>query len=129
VKSRTCALAAVTACIVCAVGGFAVGAYIQFLHTVLATQDSFARDVITAKSLARNQSSDLVKWMMADAPLQYRYLTEFDKVRSQPFPLRLAAVARMTWTLRSIRPEEFRSPEQLQNMMRDCACGLTRPLE
>ena len=128
-KLRLCAPVAVTACIVCALGGFAVGAYMQFLHTVLATQDTFVRDIITAKSLARNQSSDLVQWMMADAPLQHLYLREFEKVRSQPLPLRLASVARMTWTLRSIPPKEFQSTQQLQNMMRDCGCGLAVPPE
>ena len=126
-KSYICVLVAVMGCATCAVGGFAVGAYIGFLHTVLGTQDTFARDIITAKSLARNQSPDLLKWMMVDAPLQYQFLTEFDKARSQPLPLRLTAAARMTWTFRSIPPKEFRSPQQLQKMMRDCGCGLAPP--
>jgi hypothetical protein len=116
---------AVVGCCVCSVGGYAVGAYMQFLHTFAAKQDIFVRDITTARGLAKSEDSDLLDWVRADAPLQYQFLTGFEAIRSASLPIKLVAVTRMTW---GAKPSEaLRSPDRWQKMMRDCECGLVLP--
>ena len=118
------AFVACLGCCVFAVGGFAVGAYMQFLHTVTATQDIFARDIAVAGFLKRNEASQLLEWMNADAPLQYDFLTDFEKIRTAPLPMRLTTVAQMTWNLRWMTRDALRPSDRLRDMMRKCECGL-----
>ena len=69
------AFVACLGCCVFAIGGFAVGAYMQFLQTVTATQAIFAQDIAVAQFLTRDEGSQLLEWMRADARLQYGFLT------------------------------------------------------
>jgi hypothetical protein len=107
-----------------AIGGFAVGAYMQFLHTVSATQDILVRDIAIARALTRNEGPQLLEWMRADAPLQYDFLTDFEEIRTAPLPMRLTTVAQMTWNLRWMTRDALRPADRLQDMMRKCECGL-----
>jgi hypothetical protein len=118
---------ALASCCACALGGYATGAYLQFLHSFAATQDAFARDIVIAQGLVRNQDSELLEWVRKDAQLQYQYLANYETVRNASFPVRLTAVARMTWTRSSLASEALRSSDRWQQMMLDCACGLAKP--
>ena len=117
-------LLAVIGCCLFAMGGFAVGAYMQFLHTVAGTQDIFVRDITTAKSIARNECPNLMEWVKLDVPVQYVSLTEYEKLQTEPLPVRLTKIALMTWSLRSMPLNVIRSSDRWQRMMRDCDCGL-----
>ena len=114
-------------CCVFAISGFAVGAYMQFLHTVTATQAIFAQDIATAQLLTKNGSAQLLEWMRNDARLQYTFLTDFERMRTAPLPVRLTEVAQMTWNLRWMTRDGIRSSERLQAMMRKCECGMAPP--
>jgi hypothetical protein len=121
------AFVACLGCCVFAIGGFAVGAYMQFLQTVTATQAIFAQDIAIAQFLTRDEGSQLLEWMRADARLQYGFLTEFERARTAPLPVRLTTVAQMTWNLRWMTRDALRSSDRLQAMMRECECGLSPP--
>ena len=115
---------ALATCCAFAIGGYAVGAYMQFLQTFAATQDTFARDIITAQGLTKNESSGLLEWMRTDIPLQYQYLVMFEATRNSSLPVSLSSVARMTWSQRSMASYALRSSDQWRQMMQKCACGL-----
>jgi hypothetical protein len=126
-RSYSWLLLTLACCCAFALGGYAVGAYMQFVHTITATQDIFARDVITAQGLVTNQQSKLLEWLRTDAPLQYRYLTEFERIRNEPLPIRLSTVTRITWSQWSLTTNGLRSSERLRQMMDACKCGLAGP--
>lgn len=111
-------------CCVFAISGFAVGAYMQFLHTVTTEQALFAQDIAIAQLLTRDEGSQLLEWMRNDVRLQYSFLTDFESIRTAPLPVRLTEVAKMTWNLRWMTRDAIRSSERLQDMMRKCECGL-----
>jgi hypothetical protein len=111
-------------CCVFAISGFAVGAYMQFLHTVTAEQAIFAQDIATAQFLTRDEGSQLLEWIRNDVRLQYTFLTDFESIRTAPVPVRLTEVAKMTWNLRWMTRDAIRSSERLREMMRKCECGL-----
>ena len=120
-------LIAIVSCGTFAVGGYAAGAYMQFLRTFALKQDTFARDIITAQGLARNRDSELLEWMRNDIPLQYQFLTDYEAMRNASLPVRLSMVARMTWRTRSTGDEGIRSAERWRKMIRECECGLSAP--
>ncbi len=126
-RSYLSVLLTLACCCAFAIGGYAVGAYMQFVHTFAATQDTFARDIITAQGLVRNQESDLLEWLRRDAPLQYQFLTDFERIRNEPLPVRLSTVTRMTWSQWSMTTDGIRSSDHWRHMMRDCECGLAAP--
>jgi hypothetical protein len=126
-KSYFLALLALVCCFAFAIGGYAVGAYMQFAHTFAATQGIFARDLITAEGLVKHQESELLESMRTDAPLQYQFLTDFEAIRNAPLPVRLSTVAQMTWSNWSMASGGIRSSDRWRQMMRRCECGLSVP--
>lgn len=62
-KRYLCVSLALVSCCAFAIGGYAVGAYMQFLHTFVATQDTFVRDIVTAQGLTKSQGAELLEWM------------------------------------------------------------------
>src|SRR5438034_9772967 len=116
-RSYFLVLLALVSCCAFAIGGYAVGAYMQFLHAFAAKQDTFVRDILTARVAVKNQDSELLEWMRRDAPLQYQFLTDFETIRNASLPVRLGAVTRMTWSQWSITSEAIRSSDRWQKMM------------
>lgn len=117
-------LLAVAGCCICAIGGYAAGAYMQFLYTFEAKQDTFVRDILTAQALTKNRNSEVLEWVRMDAPLQYQFLTDFEAIRNAPLPTKLTAVARMTWINRAWPSANIRSSDRWRKMMRNCNCGI-----
>lgn len=124
-KNLSWALVALTCCCAFGIGGFAVGAYMQFLHAFAMNQDLLVRDITTAKTAARNDIPQLMEWMKTDVPLQYEFLTDRERIRSKPVLSRLATVARITWDQRGNPETVIRSSDSWQRMIRKCDCGLT----
>lgn len=117
-------LVGLAACGICAVIGFSIGAYLQFLQTVVARQYGFAQSVIAAQSIVTNQTPQLIDSLKRDAPAQFRYLLVLENLEARPLPARLALVARLTWNLRATTRDAIRSPESMERMVRRCSCGL-----
>ena len=117
-------LLALVSCCAFAIAGYAVGAYMQFLYTFSAKQDALVRDIATARGLTNNQVSETLEWVRKDAPLQYEFLSDYEKIRNASLPVKLSSVARMTWTLRAWPSEGIRTSERWRQMMSNCQCGL-----
>ena len=113
-----------SACCLCVVGGFAVGAYLQFRNTVMMTQDVLARDILTANMCVNNGCTDVMKWLRVDAPLQLNNYSVFEAVLREPLQTKLYHAARLTWEARD-RVAITRPPDVFLKKMRDCNCGLT----
>lgn len=117
-------LVSLAACGICAVIGFSIGAYLQFLQTEVARQYGFAQSVMAAQSIETNQTPELMYALKLDAPAQYHSLVVLENLRAAPLPVRLALVAQLTWNLRATTSDALRSADSLKRMVHHCSCGL-----
>ena len=104
-----------------------MGAYMQFVHSITATQSTFARDIITAQGLIRHEETAMLDLARRDAALQYRFLINLETIQKQPLPLRLVTVSRITWLEWPITSSGIRSSDRWRHMMRACNCGIEVP--
>ena len=109
---------------VCALGGFSLGAYYQFRHTVFLHGAAVGRDILVAKICAQNGCDSVRNWVAADLPLQLSNYSSQYAVIQEPLPRGVIDVVQNTWAMRHMVDGAMKSPQEFGAAISACNCGL-----